>query len=382
MKSRITSNSYSILMTGMQQTRKYSTESVSEFMHTRSYTAFEASLFGNSMTQIKHEYLASGSTMLHRALHDGVSVQDIETMIAEHGKEAIARLARTVNNDNLLPIDLVNPQDIELTSLISALTILPEAKQQPDLNEIVKRYAVSRDSQLYTNLELGVAVANTVNQLGLQTSTTPELNHSKETRKNASRQVTMYRNIFGKFAHLRTRVPDGWDRTKTLFTNIEASFIKHAQSGNCYEYSITALSVLRAMDSGHVSEMYGLRNPHYMGQPQNSGHDFLVIDRASDSKPGDFTTFGKHAVLIDAWGKTVIPAANPEALEAELTSNEQHTCYLTKGNPRLRRTTRVLFGSTYQFNVNPVYNPHVHEAAPFFRIEEKNSTERQSFRKA
>lgn len=351
--------------------RKCGSESVDEFMHLRSYAEYDDSLFNNNVGCKKPDALADGSTALHHALFNGGGVEEVERMIKECGLLAVARMAKTVNDDNILPIDLIDPRKTELVTLVSALTIKHEKKAKLNLDAIVGEYAVQPGSKLFYNLELGIAVVEAVEKLNIDSSTSPEHNDNAKNRAAASSKVNLFRRTFGQFSRLRKRVPDGYDNIKTLFTHVESFFIQRALAGNCYEYSVTALSILKAMDAAHQCELYNLKNPDHMTQVNYSGHDFVVIDRAKNSDPCDAITFGDDAVIIDAWGKTVIPAANEKALRNELTSNEQHTCYLTKASSTLKRISRCISGSQHQFNVNPVFNPKVHAISPFFRI---NST--------
>lgn len=68
--------------------------------------------------------------------------------------------------------------------------------------------------------------------------------------------------------------------------------IKKMEVGNCAEYSLVGLKLLR--------EHY----PHIGGEVMslsNGGHEFLVIGRDPNSTPNDWRSWGENAVVVDSW---------------------------------------------------------------------------------
>ena len=178
---------------------------------------------------------------------------------------------------------------------IAAATTIKRLNDPISDSIILSQYDLSPDDKLYQNLFLACSIVNQVRAV-LNTSTThPDANSlSSSSAKIANIKLKTVRLISTLTSVLIEPLMglsygDGMSRRVAEFIG----------AGNCYEYSHVALHKLRNHDPSINAEVYSIKN---------GDHIFLLIDRDSSSDPSDLNTWGKNAVVCDAWAGDVFPA--------------------------------------------------------------------------
>jgi hypothetical protein len=92
-------------------------------------------------------------------------------------------------------------------------------------------------------------------------------------------------------------------RDQDLIMNIRrtAALAKAARCGNCGEYAAVAFDTLMLTGCPYSLEFAGYRDP--------SDHAFVIVGRPENSNSSQPNTWGRDAVICDAWAGTVVSAA-------------------------------------------------------------------------
>lgn len=166
-----------------------------------------------------------------------------------------------------------------------------------DQQEILSSHPdVEIDTPLYTNLVAACKIANTVRQIIQQSATHPSANaYDDDTYETLCDKIDDMRKVCDR------ECSSFEDRTneKQKVLDIWAKLIEKHNVGDCPEYAMLALKKLQTYYPNLVGEICVIANKE--GDPDVDAHEFLVIGRDKNSIPHDHKTWGKNAVICDAW---------------------------------------------------------------------------------
>jgi hypothetical protein len=279
--------------------------------------------------------LTSGNTRLHDLMELNPSDSILRAFINEVGRAKAGVMAKTLNNKQKLPIDLVDLSAAgwdKITALLLPLTLPSGFKpmsEKLNFEDLLAVYQVPRHSPLAVNLYLGVEAANYVRDHIKKSYSHPDSNSlslAAETelireinalRKESNSQIfsPTYRNILFK-AKTKHPIP-GYRKEKLtkegydLITYFDAETSIDTELGNCYEMSATAKYFFYKVYPEHAKSV---RLVNF------SGHVFVVIGCTSESP--DYKDWPEDTVICDPWSGEVFPATMiPEKLKGFRTCN-------------------------------------------------------------
>ncbi len=249
----------------------------------------------------------AGSISLHFVAEFG-EAETYHRLIKALG-DAAQSAAKKLNDDGLLPLQLVDKNNSGDGEIIRrGLEELSLDKQFKPLNipldieEIKKTYwdLISDNALLANHLLYGCIAANDVRKNIKASWTHPSINllsdkQFAEIKAECQAVRDEYEKLIGRTA--LTQSAD--DVMVNNLKNIVRVVTKHGR-GNCYEHSCLVLDRLLKMKIKAYVEIIGI---------ENGDHVFVVIGRFSGGNLNDFTTWGKSAVVVDAWAGDVYPAS-------------------------------------------------------------------------
>jgi hypothetical protein len=217
--------------------------------------------------------------------------------------------AKKLNDNGLLPLQLVDKnnsgdgeiirkglEELSLDNQFKPLNILL------DFEDIKKAYAnlISDNSILTNYLLYGCIAANDVRKNITASWTHPSINLLSDKQfAEIKAECQAVRDEYGKLIGRISLAQSADDVMVNNLKNIVYVVTKYGR-GNCYEHSCLVLDRLLKMKIKSFIEIVGI---------ENGDHVFVVIGRRSGSNLNDFTTWGKSAVVVDAWAGDVYPAS-------------------------------------------------------------------------
>lgn len=172
-----------------------------------------------------------------------------------------------------------------------------------DEKEIPKKYPEKEySSRLIQNLTTAYQVINTVrNQIKIS-ETHPSFNTLSQKEKE---DISAQMNLMRTSRKIEFTLGQKEENPKTEFAIVKEYAAKY-EAANCAEFSYLALDEYSKLNNGINAEVF---------RYSNGDHVFLVIDRDPLSDPGNYKTWGKNAVILDAWGGYAIPAEHAASEE-------------------------------------------------------------------
>jgi hypothetical protein len=243
--------------------------------------------------------LAQGDTPLHTAVRNCKNANEIELFLKKTGSVAASVMARTVNDEGQLPIDLVFKNttlkaDVkqEISSLMTPYLKTNSLKKLSDLidsKEVLNSYHFSPDSEIYRNIQTACSVVNESRKTIKESATHPQVNTWSGDEKNAlNNKINKMRegHICDQVTFILTN-PIGLllDTQHTIYEKLAELPLKNG-IGNCSEFALTAWHFLKKQDRNIAADIYSIKN---------GDHVFLVIGE------------GNNAVVCDAWAGEVYP---------------------------------------------------------------------------
>lgn len=267
-----------------------------------------------------------GDTPLHLLIRNQQDANSLTRFIHETGEEKASIMAKTLNDNQLFPLDLIKGTKLtrkEKDELYAILIPLTEPKIKPlsemlDIDTIQKEFCTQNNKRLLENLIWGVEAANYArSKIGLS-DTHPQLNGSHPKFFSAARdKIDMLRQIISDdddrillvstsdTYRFKTKNATGQIYIKIFFSEETkqkqliktADTIKRKGEGNCHELTILA--------------QYYLLKRNYPAKKieicSTEDHVFLVIDRGTTSFK--FEDWSPAAVSCDPWTGEVYPAS-------------------------------------------------------------------------
>lgn len=293
----------------------------------------------------------NGDTLLHIAVRKRPTIEGVDELIQKIGLEVVTAMSVMTNDHGKLPIHLINPYIIYLSSITQddldnlrkKLLALMNNFHIKKLHEQLTNHEVelelnSQNSRLINNLKIGAYISNAARKIILESGTHPQLNDYDKTKQD---------EILNQVHQMRTQTdnaPISTDKVENV-----THYTSEYKTGNCHEFSYLALGILRKIDPGLNGDVFTIRR---------GDHVFLVIDRDPNSDPANPATWGEHAVVCDSWSGAVYPAAEiPFKLK-------NFSYYILQDKSRL--------------NVISSFNPRFHELACEYSIFPKGKTPHQS----
>lgn len=288
----------------------------------------------------------NGDTLLHLAMRDCTDEEDITSFINQFDSETISCMAKTVNNEGLLPIQIVTTiciPDVEKDKLYFVLiphtapSVIKNMSEPVLFEEVKQRYHPEPDSILYQYLELACQIATDTRKLFSESSTHPQVNGMEwdqffELRK----RISDLRNIAGQknIAIIKNYAKAQLERDDPFYYELLSNYVnlfteKHL--GNCQEQSYAALKLFHETNKQIPVALYYV---------SDGDHAFPIIDPNGAQ------------VLCDPWSGTVCPGY---AISKELaTHNALH---------KISIPARVN-GTPVVCNLITSFNPHYHQLEP------------------
>jgi hypothetical protein len=233
-------------------------------------------------------------TSLHAMIKTSASLNDLNPFLFNTDKKNLSRMARTVDENGKLALDLIADKTAwaqtdrdKLKYLLIYLIVSHPFKRistPMSMDKIVKRYHVSNKSELYQNLRIGCEVGNKVRSKFEASPSHAEANfyplnyYSAINEKlNETREVDYFNQLKLSDFSLRNDI--------TIHTCLRARRATEAGVGNCWEFTDEAVRILE--EEYHIQA------------------DSLFLD------PGDhiFAGFGKEdaRVILDAHKGKIFP---------------------------------------------------------------------------
>jgi hypothetical protein len=283
----------------------------------------------NSMnTEIMHTN--QGNTELHDLLRQYPDTRVLEAWIRENGEEKASIMAKTVNDKGELPLDFVTEAKVSqqekdaLYTLMFPLTIPLSFKplsEQIDIEKVKQEFQPLPNSQLETNLTIGVLGANYARRHVKLSTTHPQMNGSSLEEFIAAREEMRRLREKAKRKHYRIMTDENNRvyryKTKNLPNN-QTKKIKVSITDHGYNESILSQGIIvKNKQKGDCDELSHLANAYllenYPKQPlvelffhKGGDHVYIVIGRGS--KSFRYQDWSKDAVICDPWAGEVYPA--------------------------------------------------------------------------
>lgn len=262
-------------------------------------------------------------TVLHQQLRAQISYAQLQGFVNEIGEDIASYLSTITNDRGELPIDLCETY----TDKYEYLLYLMMQKPYLQLNEkvkVIQSESVPRtlvDRKLQLNINRASRIATIVRDMFATSTTHPEINYASSFVYN---QIT---SLIIDERRLYTYSSTTYAAAESVFSTVDKTRV-----GNCYEYAHCAYFLMRQSNSRVPADIFIINK---------SDHVFLVIGRANDSDPGEPLSWGKAAVVCDAWAGLVYPVT-------------EMNYYL---NGFKRYSSHIL---DHDANVLPTYNPRYH----------------------
>jgi hypothetical protein len=242
-----------------------------------------------------------GDTELHALARHCLDPKEIEDFILKHGEEHAAKMAKTINKRGDLPLDIIQRRRLSadlkntLAAKIGGLTVqqvIWPLKYEVDVSKTISEYHLTAKDLLYQNLMVAAEIANYARTIILGSSTHPESNlYETDIYNEVDELIDIMRNESDQAAkryHM--------DVLTKLYYAVQ--LIQEYRVGNCGEFCyIVATKLQQSYKMG--SEIYSIIN---------GDHCFVVLGRDPYSNPVDYRTWGKNAIVCDAWSGEVYPA--------------------------------------------------------------------------
>ncbi len=258
-----------------------------------------------------------GDTPLHRLVRGCTNPDILSCWLLEVGEQNAVMMAKTANDAGYLPIDLLDldeckeqvAADLQLKAVLIKMlvpyTVKNHLKHMRTLlatEEIVGSYAHLFNPRLSANLTLACRATNAVRVIIQASKTHPCTNDfSIDAKYDLMLAIDALRDAMQQANHCRPREYQTKElkfRRQCLNNDINL-IVKHAV-GNCGEYSFMVLHQIQKLNPEKLVEIY---------EVTRGDHIIVVIDRDPASDPHDFTTWGAHAVICDAWAGKVFAVA-------------------------------------------------------------------------
>ena len=273
-----------------------------------------------------------GNTALHLAITrcaGNEGIQSLNNFIKNTSVEDLAKMVRTVNNNGLLPMNLLAAlvEEGELSADDSKeilKKLLPHASgfqiknisSPVEMKCVLASYPAKPNSELHKNLVTACLIANETRKLITKSSSHPEVNDNSL----HSELVEQIASMRDKRNHILEKLQlDIHSKRQDAYLKIFVKFIKlFGNIGNCLEYSHVALYLLTQLAPTASGTLVRFTND------SNADHWFMVIGH------------GKNAVICDAWSGEVYPiSAMSEKLKAFTVIYSQNKAYncLLEFNP-------------------------------------------------
>lgn len=241
---------------------------------------------------------------LHKAAATGTLLELKQTVISlgpDASLYAKQYMTDSKNPEGKLPIQLMLQNanyyktKNDFHKILEPLTLdqtIPPLNQQLDEKELKQKYPKA-NKILMSHLSSAYSAINEVRKTILQSETHPDTNLlDQTTRTDISEILKEMRSKRKKkllsCANEEEKIP------------IIADFASKYEVGNCQEYAYSAAEKLKnKVLPNTLVEIF---------QYVNGDHVFVVIGRDPKSNPSDYTSWGPHAVICDAWGGNAFPA--------------------------------------------------------------------------
>lgn len=204
---------------------------------------------------------------------------------------------------------------------------LPSLSTSVDFKTICHQYNILSNSPLYKTLKIACLLVNQIRQTAFLSSTHPDFNGEdakridllhqeiKDYRNEADRAKHAYLYTCKDVTYIEEKEDDDYCAITAKYTpsvrdkllSIHADIPLAAQKGNCAELSDIFVHLLNKLNLKDMFiEIFSIIN---------GDHCFVVLNRAPNSAPASFKTWGSRALVVDVWAGKIYPAASiPEQL--------------------------------------------------------------------
>lgn len=286
---------------------------------------------------------SNGNTPLHNVILACKNEDDIISFIANTGNDIAESMARTVNNNGKLPIDLILEKTVnqqtknKMADLLIALIRINPLKIKKlsdyiDDTKIIQQYHCSPSSEMCHNIKIACAIANETRQAITASSSHPQINDAgNDEFIRLSNKLELERSCQEPtvFTILTHPIEFLFDTKHAVNKKIAQTALEH-HLGNCYEFAIVARYLLKMRYRDVPAEIY---------EVSNGDHVFLVIGN------------GKNAVVCDGWAGEIYPMYD---IERKLKCFRPYTI------------------ESSHLNVITSYNPEFHVIKPNTTLESYN----------
>jgi hypothetical protein len=283
------------------------------------------------------------NTLLHQAIAKSLTVGQLITYLQSFPINEIKKMALTFNNQNKLPIDLLektflSAEEQHKIKKLLLRCMLPEDFKKISypliVEDVIKQYPF-QDGRTICNLIIATLVLNTTREIILHSSTHPQMNEMIKQGSTADREINykiVCMRIGNNFYSLKEK-----EKQSAVFYQ-KMAHVEKLHMGNCMEFSEYSYYLLIKNEYSFSAELFKIRK---------GDHHFVVLDRASGSDASNPKTWGPHAVICDAWTGKVYLA---NEISQHLKSYREVEIDLKLKN----------YTVPYSFNVLPFLNPAIH----------------------
>lgn len=276
-----------------------------------------------------------GNTALHKEVSKLTNLQSFRHWIKTLDPKDVSKMARTINNNGCLPLDLVNACQLgddekeALYNLMVELAIqhpykdLSHQLTEEKLKKVVDRYAIEPNSSLYHNMQIAFDLVNKVRNVLIKSNTSPVTNsYQKADKLKLNQEIEEMHFRFWKRAFYPRNIIRLFTNPKSLDVEIKAEEAIKSKIGTCEDFAKVAWYFLKEKEIAVAADLWRI---------QNGDHIFLVIGKGDDR------------VVCDAWSGKIYPFT---AIEQEL------------------KAFRCIGYQNTSLNVCTFFNSKVHEVQP------------------
>lgn len=173
---------------------------------------------------------------------------------------------------------------------------------------------IIKPPKISTYQTVGTRAIREVKKIGMQSSTRYHLDHfpiDREVPKNINEYWNLSKKIFKQRAIVRKFISKSNDQNKRWqFIILNADLAKKNKLGNCGEQSAIILTdtyerqptVRKATSIGVI-----ITDQHGKNKPGLCNDQFVVYGMKRSANVDDPSTWGKHALMVNAWADLCLP---------------------------------------------------------------------------
>lgn len=237
--------------------------------------------------------VSTNDTLLHICVKKSKNFVEFENFYGQLDPNEAAKMARTLNDHNLLPVEVknetLNQRDrVQIDKIL--IDLMNQFKLDPlstkiDEQAVLEKAAFYNNQELNNNLKFGCQLANETAEIILYSSTHPSTKDNSLSKYAIATKRTVYdaRMFFNAIFYRDQIIKEG----ENFLLDITRKTIELTHAGNCGEC---------ARYVKYLAQKYNKQMPIYLAEIVPGDHVLAIIGSDKDNQ-----------VVVDAWSRQVYP---------------------------------------------------------------------------